>query len=521
MRQKEKTILNTMVNAYLLLVLAALPLYMQDKLTMIGDAKYFFFRNVSIAFGAAALICILLKRLLYRERRRICWSLTDCFILAYGAFSVLAFLLSENRENAFWGYPGWYMGLFSQLIFVGSYFFVSRWFENERFVWAFAGLSAGAVMAVGVLNRLDIDPLGTLASVGDEWNKIHLLSTIGNNNWYAGYISVAAGIGLAAMVAGEGIWRVLGTVSAFLYFATALTQGSMTGVAAMGAILICLVLLCLSDREKLLRAMEAVLLLPLSNLFLRVPVKMGLTGMVMENDSEGAFFFHGFWYGLLAVSLIFYGFIQYRKRTKSEDLLRDGKIQRAAVRILLPVLAAGCLSGLIFCFAHEGQFDFDSGRLSLWKAAFQCFGRESIRQKLFGVGPDCFYHAFYEMTNLGGQFTLEGIWADAVYVNAHNEWINMLICEGVFGLAAYAGIFLAIVYRIGKHASREPAGMAVLLGTIGYAVCACFTFQQVISTPLLFALWGMAEAVMRRSSPQSLHYDEKNKAREGRRKEAP
>lgn len=497
MRQKEKTILNTMADAYLILVLAVLPLYMQDKLTMIGDAKYLFFRNVSIVFGAAALICVLLNCLLHRERLRFCWSLTDCFVLAFGVFSVMSFLLSENKEDAFWGYSGWYMGLFSQLIFVGSYFFVSRWFENERLVWVLAGISAAAVMGVGVLNRLDIDPLGTLKAVGDDWNKIHLLSTIGNNNWYAGYISVAAGIGLAALMTGKGIWRVLGLASSFLYFATALTQGSMTGVVAMGAVLICLVLLSLSNREKLLRAMEAVLLLPLSNLFLRLLVKMGVTGIVMENDSVGVFF-HGFWYGLLAVSLIFYCFIRYRKRTKTEDILQGGKIQRATVRILLPILAAGCLSGLLLCLAHEGQFDFDSGRLSLWKASLQCFGRENIRQKLFGVGPDCFYHAFYELTNLGEQFELEGFWADAVYVNAHNEWINMLICEGILGLAAYAGIFLTIVYRIVKYASHDPAGMAVLLGTVGYAVCACFTFQHVIATPLLFVLWGMGEAGIRR-----------------------
>lgn len=503
MRQKDKTILATMTDAYLMMILAALPLYMRDKLTMIGDAKFFLFRNVSIAFGIAAVLCILFRWLTRKERLPFSWSVTDSFVLAYGAAALLSFLLSAYQEEAFWGYPGWYMGLFSQLFFTGAYFLGSRNFEGEKTVWGVTAFSAAAVMGFGVLNRLGIDVLGTLAEVGD-WNKIHLISTIGNNNWYAGYISVVAGMMLAAMTACEGRLRVLGMAGSLLYFATAITQGSITGVVAMGAILFCLLLLSLSSRKRLLRAAEALLLLPLSNLLMRLFVRLGLVNMALENSDMEEFFFHGAWYVLLAVFAVFYLFLQYRERSGTPDLLRSGRIQRVAAEITLPVLAVGCLAVLAVCLLGEGEMQLDSGRLPVWRASLQYFSVEDILRKLFGVGPDCLYQALYEKTSLGWGLKTEGMWADAVYVNAHNEWINMLICEGLFGLIAYVGIFVSMLCRVWKRLRHRPEGIAILLGTVGYAACACFTFQHVISTPLLFCLWGMAEAYLRRENSLDL-----------------
>lgn len=500
MKQKDKTIMAAMTEAYLILILAVLPLYMQDKLTMIGNAKFFFFRNASVAFGAAALVCAVFRRLLKKEKRPFSWSATDSFVLAYGAMALLSFLGSSCREDAFWGYSGWYMGLFSQLVFTGAYFWVSRCFEGEKAVWIPAGAAAAAVMGIGVLNRLDIDVLGTMSSVGSEWNRVHLLSTIGNNNWYAGYISVAAGFGLAAMTACRGLLRALGTVCSFLYFATAMTQGSITGVVAMGAVLLCLALLSLSSRKRLLRAAEAALLLPLANVFLRLVIKTGLVRLVTENDGAAAFFFHSAWYALLAAVLGFYLFLRRREKKGAADLLQNGKIQRAAVAAALAAAGVACMAALAVCLTGEGRIGFDSGRIPLWKAALQCFGGESILRKLIGVGPDCFYQALYVNSGFGEQLVLEGVWEGAVYANAHNEWLNLMICEGIPGLAAYAGAFVTVIRRVWKRLAARPSGIAVLLGTVGYAVCACFTFQQVISTPLLFVLWGMAEAELRRQT---------------------
>lgn len=93
------------------------------------------------------------------------------------------------------------MGLVTQGLLVGIYFAVSRYYDGSRSIWWIAGITAGIVTFIGLLNRLDIDVLGTFRGMENgEWNRTQLLSTIGNNNWYAGYISVTAGISLQLLI---------------------------------------------------------------------------------------------------------------------------------------------------------------------------------------------------------------------------------------------------------------------------------------------------------------------------------
>ena len=73
--------------------------------------------------------------------------------------------------------------------------------------------------------------------------------------------------------------------------------------------------------------------------------------------------------------------------------------------------------------------------------------------------------------------------------------MNLLITQGLLGVAGYGGIFGAAVYSLGRNRKIQRQ-FVVLLCVIGYFVCSLFTFQQVLSTPFLFALLGMAEEKM-------------------------
>ena len=117
----------------------------------------------------------------------------------------------------------------TQGLLVGIYFAVSRYYDGSRSIWWIAGITAGIVTFIGLLNRLDIDVLGTFRGMENgEWNRTQLLSTIGNNNWYAGYISVTAGISLAAAYMGKRQGRVMGMLGSFLFLASAITSNSTT-----------------------------------------------------------------------------------------------------------------------------------------------------------------------------------------------------------------------------------------------------------------------------------------------------
>ena len=248
--QNTKETVSMLVYGYLVILFAGLPLYMQNKLVMIGNAKYLFFRNTTLVLGAFVVLAVLWQRIRGEQTTKRTWKKTDVFMLLYLVSAIFSYGISPCREDVLLGYPGWYMGLVTQGLLVGIYFALSRYYDGSRSIWWIAGITAGIVTFIGLLNRLDIDVLGTFRGMENgEWNRTQLLSTIGNNNWYAGYISVTAGISLAAAYMGKRQGRVLGMLGSFLFLASAITSNSTTAIlAACGLSLLLLLLFSAEER---------------------------------------------------------------------------------------------------------------------------------------------------------------------------------------------------------------------------------------------------------------------------------
>lgn len=89
-------------------------------------------------------------------------------MLLYLVSAIFSYGISPCREDVLLGYPGWYMGLVTQGLLVGIYFAVSRYYDGSRSIWWIAGITAGIVTLIGLLNRLDIDVLGTFRGMETE-----------------------------------------------------------------------------------------------------------------------------------------------------------------------------------------------------------------------------------------------------------------------------------------------------------------------------------------------------------------
>lgn len=505
-------ILQNLVGTYLMLLLAGLPLYMPQGLTLIGSAKYLYFRNVTLAIGAVMAVCAVVYVICARKegytipgrplsgltwRERLCD--TNLWLLLFVISTLISYAVSPEKETALWGYADWHMGLVTQLLLASICFTAFRWYDGSKWTWIVAGAAGMGVMLVGLLNRLDIDLLGEFNEIArDDWNRTHLISTIGNNDWYAGYISVVGGLFLVWMCRAKGWKRIAGAAGTFIYFATALTQGSTTGICAMLGIVFVFVLLALNSRRALLRALETALLLPVADIFLRLWMASGITGLVLETESLSEFLFVWGWFVCLGVLVLGYSVLRRREHAGKRDLLEGGKIRRIVFVILVLAIGIGCLAGLFILLSEDvrlwledvlGMTHYD--RLAIWAKSLQAFLENSLLYQLFGAGPDCYYHVMYEWYSYGQELTMEGIWADAIYANAHNEWITMLINQGVLGAVTYAGFFLSALRKLWKRMPEWPEAAAGLLGICGYLICSVFTFQQVTSTPIVFALIGM------------------------------
>ncbi len=507
--EKNTETVSTLVYAYLFILFAGLPLYMQNKLVLIGNAKYLFFRNTTLVLGTFIVLAALWQRIRGEKKQKEKrqgrsssdpWRITDAFLLLYLISAIVAYGVSPCKEDAFLGYPGWYMGLLTQALLVGIYFAVSRYYDDSKSIWWIAGITAGIVTLIGLLNRLDIDVLGTFRGMENgEWNRTQLLSTIGNNNWYAGYISVTAGISLAAAFMGERYVRALGMLGSFLFFASAITSNSTTAILAACGLSLLLLLLSLQQRRRLLRALEILMLLPLSVFMVRIFIRFHLTGLVLAGDAEKALFFTPVWYGMFAVEAAGYLILKLRERRKRADRLESGRIFRIAVGMtaavaLVMVILGGLLVAGIFS-GGEKLSEIANGRLALWKVTLLTYGKEGVLFKGFGMGPDSFYYALYQWGSDAMDWINRGLLDNNVYSNAHNEWLTLLIQQGILGVIAYGGIFATSIKNLRRSVGKDPRALAVFLGLTGYLICSLFTFQHVLSTPFAFALLGMARGV--------------------------
>lgn len=507
--------------------MAALSLYTGEGYWNLGDTKYFLFRNITflclgcwLVLGMPERVCAAVKKMRMpgKERRKALaqsFSGMDCAVAAYGVCVVLSALCSSYEQLAWIGYEGWYMGAVSQLLFVGIYFFVSRQYNGAAWSLYLGEFAFFLVTLFGLLHRLGIDPLGLLIywNSGD-WEYSHMLSTLGNINWFCGFYSVMLAFPVVRFLREERRWMqtplYIVNVSAFVLLAI---QGSQGGLLIL---LVC-VSVCIFWGRCRLAVLRKTLLL-LTGFFLCMPLMGAL--MLLRGDkaaivADGNVFAVTKWYFWIigaAICLLFLVFLREGASSGREKAEKRGRILVSAL------IAAGLIAGaalFLLLFRRGIDDSFGSGRGFLWRIAIESFKQADWKDKLIGAGPECYAETVFNRLR-GNTNVWEGDhWEYAVFTNAHNEMLNHLCNIGILGTASYLAIFLTGLYRYGncreRKKKKEFSGIpGVWLGVLViamYGIHSLISFQQVLNTPLLFLALGLCEREMRSQSrePESGH----------------
>jgi DNA polymerase-3 subunit alpha (Gram-positive type) len=345
------------------------------------------------------------------------------------------------------------------------------------------------VALIGLFQKLGYDPLGLLKGyvVGD-WEYTHMLSTLGNNNWLSGYYSVMLPLSLslfckaaeegrraASILLGGG--NVLVVMMLFL-------QGSDGGVmVACVTLWICF----WSSRKK--NGLWEPLLVLLSGacvgmlLWGKVMQSRGTYDILLQDGIARKMAVWQGWFLLAVVCLLFCG-IHYALPEKKKRALQIGALCGSLL------LAAGVIIWYILKLQGSDFAEWGNRRGMLWQMAWQGFCRGDLKQKLLGVGPDCFA-AYLEQVLPGGTVLFDkGYFADSIFTNAHNEWLTTLINLGALGTTAYAAVFLTALRKYRRNS------MAIML-LFTYGMHSLISFQQVLNTPFFFLLLGVCEAEQR------------------------
>ncbi len=515
MKSGKKEFLSLLCKLYMVALLVALPLYTGEGYWNLGDTKYMLFKNVSclcLGLWLVVGICGTDMRSFRKWRKAV--SMMDLAMAAYGIIVVLSALLSDYGQLAWKGYGGWYMGALSQLLFVGTYFVISRGYDGARWPLYLGEIALFLVTLFGLLHRLGIDPLKLLVYWSyRDWEYSHMLSTLGNINWLCGYYSVALAFLAVHFLQEERIWLeamlYVGAVAAFVLLAI---QGSQGG----WLILMVCVASCLFLGWGRLAVLKRVCGL-LTGFFFCMPI-MGYLMKIRGNKAavvlDGNIYGRVGWHvWLIAGGICVTAYVWLWRKGRILDGRRPGRLGKA---VLLGGIGVCMSAVLIFLLGRGIDDSFGNGRGFLWRIALESFEAADVKDRLLGAGPDCYGEAVFNRLGAGSDVWKGDHWENAVYTNAHNEFLSQLCNVGIFGTVSYLAIFLIGLYRCwrgirtGQGGEEESGGGGAggkadsyelwvgLLAIAMYGAHSLISFQQVLNAPLLFLVLGLCEERLRR-----------------------
>ena len=495
--------------AVMLAVCCFVPLYVSNGYYNIGEDKYAAFRQCMI-WGMPVLCLLFIVYLIWnsKELQRPQMSATDIFVVLFLLAVCLSVVCGGFLPNALKGYPGWYMGLLSQVCFALIYLFTSRFGKKYISIICILMCVAFFVFGIAVLNRFVVDPLGYYKGLDQIYIDI-FVSTLGQTSWYASFWAVVLPIGMAAVVFTHNkIIKVLSIVFVGIAMASLVTVNAEAGYFAFVAMMVLLGILAFESVQSFL--WFAVLwteFLTVSRIARIVMLQHPEIHIKLDTISRLILQYDQSWWTVLGCSALVVLLLGY--------CAQKGLWFRKSIRKVQWGLAVGCLCVIVLFtvlivantkgilpqdltekLKAIGYFSWNelwgNGRGKTWTFSAQMYHNYPLINKLFGVGPDCYYD--YASRHYAQR--LYEMWGNQALTNAHNEWLNMLITTGLFGAACYIGIFVSALKTFLQKENRNWFTIAVAGSIVSYMAYNFFCYQQVLCTPFIFMLMGFGMYVV-------------------------
>lgn len=484
---------------FAILVFGVYPIIYDDKYFNITITKYNFFLCAAGIYLALALIGYVVEAnlrnyyryesLLVNESRKTRFFRPEWHACVFLMANLFAWFCADNKKDAFYGTQGRNMGLCIYVIFIVVFVLLAQRFHPQNllfFVFAAACVSAFAV-AIG--QHMEIDFLQLRENIAkNQYTKF--ISTFGNINMYASFLSLAIPVFLAAFTFFSG-WvnrMVAGVllVAAGCNVLIANSDSVFLGIA--GGMLVVLILAFLQG--KLRNAAFGVFLLFVGNLILgfinryahtRYDKKRGGLAIAL-NRLDVAF-------GLCLAALLVFGIVWICKRRFEGQIASWNKKK---------IIWIACVAGLVIVVIGIGALAvLDSSLLTfndkwgsyrgyIWRKIVEVYRDAPFVNKLFGYGNESVRQTlkavcYEEMVQVTGK----------VYDNAHNELLQYLFTTGIFGLLTYLGLVISSVVYMFRHAEKHAWIPVCLAATVGYFTQSILNLNQPITTPYFFVFMAM------------------------------
>ncbi len=546
------TALDYGITVYLILLIGVMPFYFTRGYGYIATDKAKFFNQVSVSFGKVFLTLLIAyviatiarrlakyKRESFKKQASEMWnrikcrvSALDIFVGLYGLAVFVSYFCSEYREDALWGAGGWYMGLIPQLIAVCIYFGISFPWKPRKGIFYLIFAASAVVFALGFLNRFDIRPIEM------EWSSSGYISTIGNINWYCGYavLPLFAGVGLLWQGNFDKPWKkCLLSFYISLGVASLVVQGSLSGIVALGGMMVILFCLSAKDRKLMKRYWSIVVLLSLACLFSMLFRWKSAKPVTIDEPIVDLLTTGWLPIVMTLVSVVGCGLVwmlckcsdrrnmrlkeaenqeskEQEKRLEKEKIQPE-KIFRIAAGIvatLVSVVLLATVGAIAYNTLHPGSigawseikvFTFSptwgSSRGATWMAGIGCFAEQELLHKIVGVGPDAMSAYLLQDGSEELLSAVQDSFGNKILTNCHNEWLTILVNLGVFGLTAFVGLVFTALRMFLKGRENRAIAVACACGLLAHTINCMFSFQQTMNLTMLFILLGIGRAFLK------------------------
>ncbi len=437
---------------------------------------------------------------------------TDICMVLFFISGVMSFIMAEDKKNAFTGEQGRYCGLaFMILIFI-MYIIVSARVSNMEKMWSLISmvfvLVSSVTFIIAILQNIGFDPFKLLDGINRKQRNIYV-STFGNIDIFGSFICIALPLFMGLYVTEKSnIKRIVYGIGVFAGFMAFIPANADVVFAGVGAAIIA-VLFATVYMERVDRLFELVMLGSggyLGMVLLRMLVGTNgakITGFNRLAEHPALLVI------IFAVVLFIRLIIQvYINRNKTEIYINENKSevyinkQKNGTGIkLIIALAVVLISGIaviIYGIKNNlAMFDFNdkwgSYRGYIWRRVTGLYGELPFVQKIFGHGnesirslmDDRFYDEMLQVTG-------------TVYDNAHNEYLQYLVTQGLLGMLSYVGVVVTAAIAGVKKIKRSPYILGLLLAVVSYGVQAMFNVNQCITTPYMFLMTAMLIGTCRR-----------------------
>lgn len=416
-----------------------------------------------------------LKRLFKRKIKKR-FSILDIFMLLFLCSTICSGFVSKTPKESFWGSSGWFMGILTIGILVSMYFIVSRNIKFDRYMITAAIVSSTILYIMGICNSFHIDVFGLHQEISNDFYSY--ISTIGNVNWYVGYLSMMFPMGcLLYLICNKSSLKLLMLLYVNLGFYNVIICRSDGIILGLATAFFVIGFYIIWNKQYLEEFLKLIISFCITLGIVSGIVKF-YQGEFVKIDSIFLFVLEKkLWIFVGIVTLLFLAVFKWKKRIIKKET--SEKLYAGIVFCVFSIFA-----GFLLLMHEISVFDDGWGtkRGVLWICTYNLFSKFQWRYKLFGCGCDCFGIAF-----LSKYYN----YVSGIYLNAHNEFLQYLVTTGFFGLFSYSMIWVSSAKMFLEKKQKSIIDWMLFSGIMGYLGQSVVNNPQAYNYAVLFLLFAL------------------------------